>query len=182
MERADQLAVPVSLRCGEWIDPADGPLPKMVAAVQRSDGVIVAVQTTLLTADARKASGQVLPRFTTGPLGDGAVRFGKVTDVMGLAEGVETALSGMEITGIPVWACLGAGRMRRVAVPERVRELHIFRRHDVAGRSAAERMLAAHGHCRRVVQYYPPPQDADWNAALCRERSSTLTSLVREAA
>lgn len=63
----------------------------MVAGVQSSDGKIIAVQTTILTAQAEKASGT--SRITTGALGNGAVRFAPASEVMGLAEGVETALS-----------------------------------------------------------------------------------------
>jgi hypothetical protein len=119
------LAVPPSLRSGSVMHLDRYPMPVMVAAVQRPDGKIVAIQTTLLTPSGRKASVSRL-RNTTGTLGAGAVRLAKAIDVLGMAEGVETALSAMQLTGVPTWACLGAARMRRVAIPDHVRELHLF--------------------------------------------------------
>jgi hypothetical protein len=133
----------------------------MVAAVQRPDGKIVSVQTTLLTPAGRKAS-VAIPRLTTGALGSGAIRFGKATDVLGLAEGIESAASAMQLTGVPTWACLGASRMHSVAVPDHVRELHLFGDHDVPGQAALERTAYEHRH-KRVVLRFPPDGCGDWN-------------------
>ena len=72
--------------------------PAMVAAVQRPDGKIIAVQHTWVTRHGEKALASP-PRITTGALGTGAVRLGPAAEVMGLAEGVETALSAMQLTG-----------------------------------------------------------------------------------
>ncbi|MPZ36595.1 MAG: hypothetical protein GEU95_00800 [Rhizobiales bacterium] len=155
------LLVPPSLRCGSTMHLGRYPMPTMVAAVQRPDGKVVAVQTTLLThAGAKVPTGQ--PRRTVGALGDGAVRLAKATDVLGLAEGVEDALSAMQITGVPCWACLGAGRMHRVAIPDHVRELNLFGDDDEAGRAALERTDAQHRHRRRHLRY-PPVGIKDWN-------------------
>jgi hypothetical protein len=38
------------------------------------------------------------PRIAIGALGAGAVRFGQSEDVLGLAEGIETALSAQQLT------------------------------------------------------------------------------------
>jgi hypothetical protein len=72
--------------------------------------------------------------------------------VLGLAEGVETGLSAMQISGVPVWWCLDAGRMHRVAIPATVRELHVSVDDDEHGRAAAERTAEYHTAAgRRVV-------------------------------
>jgi putative DNA primase/helicase len=145
--RGITLPVPASLRCGSHL-----PTPTMVAAVQRPDGKIVAAQSTLLTTTGKKAT-VARPRTTTGALGAGAVRLAKATDVLGLAEGIETALSAMQLCGVPTWACLGASRMHRVAVPDTVRELHIFADNDGPGRAAAERTVHENRRPRVVVRY-----------------------------
>ena len=155
------LPVPPSLRCGSVMHLDRYPMPAMVAAVQRPDGRIVATQTTLLTPERRKAS-VARPRNTTGLLGAGGVRLAKATDVLGLAEGIETALSAMQLTNVPTWACLGAGRMHRIAIPDHVRELHLFGDNDGPGRDAVERTACANRH-RRVVLRFPPDHCKDWN-------------------
>jgi putative DNA primase/helicase len=103
-----------------------------------------------------------VPRIAIGALGAGAVRFGKPEDVLGLAEGIETALSAQQLTGIPTWACLGASRMHRVAIPDHVRELHLFGDNDDAGRDAVQR-AAYENRERRVLLRFPPENYKDWN-------------------
>ena len=71
----------------------------MVAAAQAPDGKVIAIQQTWLTGEGEKALAK---RLTTGNLGAGAVRLGAVARSIGLAEGVETALSAMQMTGITV--------------------------------------------------------------------------------
>jgi hypothetical protein len=156
------LAVPPSLRCG-----SAGPhraIPAMIAAVQAPNGKIVAVQTTLLSPAGAMALVAVR-RFATGTLGPGAVRLAKAEHVLGLAEGIETALSAQQLTGVPTWACLGASRMHRVAIPDHVRELHLFGDNDDPGRDAVERTACENRH-RTVVPRFPPDHCKDWNDIL----------------
>ena len=155
LERRGITLLPPSLCC--QVDR-----PAMVAAVQRPDGKIVAVQQTWLTNDGEKAAVSI-PRITTGALGTGAVRLGAAAGVMGLAEGVETALSAMMLTGMTVWATLGAARLPSVWVPPQVKELHIFADNDEAGRRAAKLAADAHRLVRRVVPRFPPEQCKDYN-------------------
>jgi hypothetical protein len=155
------LNVPPSLRCGLVKRLDRYPTPAMVAAVQAPSGKIVAIQTTLLTPAGSKAPLPV-PRIALGMFGAGAVRFAKPDDVLGLAEGVETALSAQQLTGVPTWACLGASRMHRVAIPDHVRELHLFGDNDDPGRDAVHR-TACESPQRRVVLRFPPHNFKDWN-------------------
>jgi DNA primase len=156
--------VPPSIRAGNSLQAGRIQMPTMIAAVQSPAGEIIAVQSTLLTPSGKRAPVSV-PRITQGALGYGAARFAKATDVLGLAEGTEDALSAMQLTGVPCWASLGAARMPRVCIPEHVRELHVFADNDDAGRAAAERTAAAH-RSRRVVLRFPPIAFKDWNDAL----------------
>jgi hypothetical protein len=121
--RSVTLRAPPSLRCG-WVVRADRyPAPAMIAAVQSPTGKITGIQTTLLTRGGYKASVAV-PRKATGLLGAGAVRLAKATNVLGLAEGIETALSAQQLCRVPTWACLGASRMHRIQIPDHIRELN----------------------------------------------------------
>jgi hypothetical protein len=133
----------------------------MIAAVQAPTGEITGIQTTLLGRGGCKAPVAV-PRKAIGILGAGAVRLAKPTDVLGLAEGIETALSAQQLTGIPTWACLGASRMHRVAIPDHVRELHLFGDNDDPGRDAVERATYENRE-RRMLLRLPPDDLKDWN-------------------
>jgi putative DNA primase/helicase len=160
--RGITIAPPPSLRCaggGYHLEHAD---PAMVAAVQAPDRRTIAVQVTRLEASGERKAQVPTPRLTYGALGNGAVRLAAAGDVLGLAEGIESALSAMQLSGIPTWACLGATRMHRVAVPDSVRELHVFMDNDGPGRDAGERTANVHRH-RRVVLRSPPDHLNDWN-------------------
>jgi putative DNA primase/helicase len=136
-------------------------LPAMIAGLQAPDRRVIAVQVTFLDPRGdRKAQGAT-PRKTIGRMHNGAVRLGPAGDVLGIAEGVETALAAMQLTGIPCWACLGSQRMARVAVPDTVRELHLFGDNDEPGRLAVEQAAKAHAH-RRVVVRFPPDGSGDY--------------------
>jgi len=133
----------------------------MVAGVQAPDGKVIAIQQTWLTSEGDKASGK---RLTTGNLGAGAVRLGATSRAMGLAEGVETALSAMQMAGMTVWASLGASRLHSVELPPEVEEVHVFVDNDEPGRTAAKRTADVHTSLgRRVYLRSPPDQCGDWN-------------------
>jgi hypothetical protein len=133
----------------------------MVAGVQAPDGKVIAIQQTWLTSDGEKASGK---RLTTGNLGRGAVRLGAPNRIMGLAEGVETALSAMQMAGMTVWASLGAARLHSIELPADVEEVHVFVDNDEPGRTAAKRTADVHTTIgRRVYLRSPPDQCGDWN-------------------
>lgn len=137
-------------------------LPAMVAAIVSGSRELIGVQVTVLDPAKPCKASVATPRKTLGRLGDGAVRLAAAGDVLGLAEGVETGLSAMQLSGVPVWCCLGAARMHQVAIPKTVRELHIFGDDDGPGLDAMERTAAKHRR-RRVVLRLPPEGCNDWN-------------------
>jgi len=166
--RGITITIPPTIRAGTVTHIGRFHFPALVAAVQRpQDRAIVAVQTTALRPDGERKAPIAVPRITTGALGAGAVRLAPAGAILGLAEGVETGLSAMQISGVPVWCCLGAKRMHRVAVPSIVREVHVFTDDDATGRKAAEITAETHTAAgRRVVLRYPPAGCKDWNDAL----------------
>lgn len=92
------------------------------------------------------------------------IRDEDVTQGVGIAEGLETALAVMASGWRPVWACLTAGGIARFPVRLGICSLTIFADHDAAGlaaaRTCAERYAAA-GREARIVA--PPTPGADWN-------------------
>ena len=57
---------------------------------------------------------------------------------MGIAEGVETALSAMQMAGMTVWASLGASRLHNVELPPEVEEVHVFVDNLIADRDGRD--------------------------------------------
>jgi len=144
-------------------------LPAMLAAVRTDLGVIAVHRTFLDTRTARLASFD-RPKRALGSLRNGAVRLaGPQAGRLGLAEGIETALSAMQLFGVPCWATLGNERFGLVTIPQSVCELHLFVDNDAGGDLAEERANEAYA-CdgRRIVATRPANLDKDWNDVLMR--------------
>ncbi|WBQ17681.1 toprim domain-containing protein [Sphingobium yanoikuyae] len=146
--------------------------PAMIAALHdggfHDEGRFVAIQRTFLDRDdARRARDLADPRMTLGRPDCAAVMLGTATSVLGLAEGVETALSAMILFGIPVWATLGSERLHQIAVPDRVTRLVLFPDNDVAGEIGAANALEVYAMAGRTIEVeYPPIGFKDWNDVL----------------
>ncbi|QZD88647.1 toprim domain-containing protein [Qipengyuania aurantiaca] len=140
-------------------------LPAMIAAVSLDEGPI-AVHRTFLSGNAKADFDK--PKRALGALGEAAVRlFAPASGKLGLAEGIESAISAYALTGIPVWATLGNERFGLVSVPEGVTELHLFVDHDAGGKLAASRGLAAYARDGRTIHVRKPSsRDTDWNDEL----------------
>lgn len=142
-------------------------LPAMICAVQAGNRRVLSVQVTLLDPRADRKAQVSIPRKTTGPLSDGAIRLAKHGSILGLAEGTETALSAMELFDMPCWSSLGCKRLGSVKLPIEVDEVHLFADNDAPGREAADKAADAYNRQgRRVLLRFPPEQFNDWNDVL----------------
>ncbi|WP_236616814.1 MULTISPECIES: toprim domain-containing protein [Sphingobium] len=105
--------------------------------------------------------------MTLGRPDHAAVMLGAATSVLGLAEGVETALSAMILFGVPVWATLGSERLHQIAIPDRVERLILFPDNDIAGEIGVAHALEAYEACGRdIAVEFPPHGFKDWNDVL----------------
>ena len=146
--------------------PTGTGFPAMVAAVQDADGKVVAVHRTYLAPDGGAKAQASSPKMALGPLGDGAVRLARAGEHLGLAEGIETALSAMQLFDVPCWAALGS-RLERVALTEDVRHVTVYADNGQAGREAATKAAETiTGQGRKVTLRFPPDEYPDWNDAL----------------
>lgn len=97
----------------------------MLAKISDDHG-FCAVQRTFLDLNEPKKALVKPNKMTKGPMGRGAVRLRMPADTLGLAEGIETALSASQLYAMPVWATLSATRLSKIEIPKTVRFLHIF--------------------------------------------------------
>jgi putative DNA primase/helicase len=97
-------------------------------------------------------------------------------DVVGVAEGVETAVSFMEYCGgyCPTWAALSAPGLASLIVPDRIRKVVIACDNDKAGIEAADRLttrLTRQTPPVSVERVFPPDGHNDFNDWLRAKRA-----------
>ena len=152
-------------------------LPAMLAAVRSKKGQIITIHRTFLTNTGFKAGinggkndKQLMP--VVGHKTGAAVRLTPITTTLGVAEGIETALSASILHGVPVWATLDAGGLKGLHVPEGLERLVIFSDKDEggAGQRAAFELALQHPIISEVIM--PSTEfGVDFNDILLRSAS-----------
>jgi hypothetical protein len=104
------------------------------------------------------------------------VRLGPAGDAVALAEGTETALAVMQLSGMICWASLGATRIHTIRLPSTVREVWHFPDSDDAGLTSVSKVFAAFSPVRRVVMQSPPKGFGDWNDYLNKKELEKCTA------
>jgi putative DNA primase/helicase len=103
--------------------------PTMIAKVVAPDNSSATLHRTFLNEQGTKAFvlGDKCKMLMPGkiPTG-GAVRLGPADETLGVAEGIETALSAAQLHHMTVWACLSAGALLKWQPPESTRRIVIF--------------------------------------------------------
>ena len=101
------------------------------------------LQGSALDGNVRKAATDA-PKLALGQLRQGGVwlsSFQNIGEQLAVAEGIETALSVMQLTRLPTVAALSAAGMQSLRWPAQVRRLSIAADTDEAGLKAATRLL-----------------------------------------
>lgn len=153
-------------------EPTATLLPCMVAAVTVGMGArVVAIHRTFLQPDGSGKATVDPAKMTLGPIAGGAIRLAAPAAEMGMAEGIETAMSAAALSGLPVWACMTAGGVRQVVLPPLplAKRVVIFADNDrnrcgqAAAYAAADR-FAIEGRTVKVI--VPPKPATDFNDML----------------
>jgi putative DNA primase/helicase len=141
--------------------------PAMIAAIHDA-GRFVAIQRTFLDSEAPcRARDLENPRLILGRPRRGAVVLAPARVRLGLAEGIETALSAMALFDLPVWATLGNKRFDQIALPASVGHLILFPDNDRGGEIGAAAAARAYASAERKVEtIWPPDRFNDWNDVL----------------
>ena len=137
--------------------------PALIAAV-RDEAGLAGIHRTFLDRPVDESPGP--QKRGLGRFGSGAVRLSGSAPRMGLAEGIETALSASLLFGVPCWATLGTERFRLVALPPEVSELLLFLDHDDGGRRAERLARKAFAQVGRIEVHVPDRPGEDWNDVL----------------
>ncbi len=138
--------------------------PAMVAPVMDKDGHLLGAQVTLLSRDGKKRiKGQ---KRSYGNIAGGYLQLATPSPDRPLivAEGIETALAGHQITGLPAIATLGTSGMKSVSIPE-CSEVIILADKGEAGSEAAT-VLAERAVQHRVTRIIAPQKEDDWADSL----------------
>lgn len=100
-----------------------------------------------------------------------AIRMFPVASTLGIAEGIETALSAHQIYKVNTWATMTSGFMKKFRVPAGVKNLIIFADRDVnsatglaAATECAHANLMAKNDLQKISIYYP--DNGDFNDML----------------
>lgn len=167
---------PRTIRTAEscWFE-RDLSLPAMLAIVHDDVGNPVNLHRTYLAADGSGKANVLEPkRVMPGELPNGsAVRLFGAKEVMGIAEGIETAFAAARLFKIPVWAALNAKLLENWIPPSGVQRLYIFGDHDqkYGGQAAAFRLAHRMSVRRDPLEcevMIPGERGSDWADALVK--------------
>lgn len=147
--------------------------PAMLATYSNAAGAPNTLHVTYLTEDGRKRDLSAPKKIMTPKehMGGGAIRLFEPAEVMGIAEGIETALAAAKLGEIPVWASTNTNMLEQWQPPEGVRCVHIYADNDMnyAGQASAYRL--AHKLMIAGIQAVVsvPDMFGDWNDVLTRD-------------
>jgi putative DNA primase/helicase len=163
---------PMCLRFGPRIRYSGPPVsyhPAMLAMVTDASGKPAQIHRTYLTVDGIKAPVEKVRMFAAGSVpSGGAVRLAMPGPVLGIAEGIETALAAMMLFTTPTWSALNAGGVEKFEPPIETKRLIIFGDNDQngVGQRAAYASAARLAVRMQVEVKIPEKSGADWNDIL----------------
>jgi phage/plasmid primase-like uncharacterized protein len=156
-----------------------GVFPAMVAPVVNANREIVTLHRTFLDAQGNKAQVPEVKKamLMCAPLNGAAIPLFPAGAVLGLAEGIETALACHAIARIPVWSTVNRVLLEQADLPECVRHVVIFADKDasrdgmLSAEAAAERFASQTRTVEVVCPTQPIPEGTkgiDWLDVLTR--------------
>jgi putative DNA primase/helicase len=147
-----------------------GPLrtPAMLALITDAvTGEPIGVHRTAIKDDGsgkRELGDGISSKQILGAARRGAIRLHAASEHIGIAEGIETALSASQVLGTAVWATLSSTGIATFPVLKGAKYLTVFADHDHAGAQAARRCcLRYQGAGIDAKIHFPPDVGADWN-------------------
>ena len=151
--------------------PSDSVWPAMVALVTR-DQERLGIHRTYLARDGSGKAPIEPQKMTLGAVRGGCVRLGPEAEHIMVTEGIETALSVMQVMNVTTWAALSAIGIANLQLPSTVREVTICvdgdRVSEKASAQASRRWLLQ----GRQVRIARPPPNKDFNDMLMEDAAN----------
>jgi hypothetical protein len=175
--RSRGITLPVPDRCRFherlWHTPSKSAWPGMVSLVTDIDDRPKAIHRTFLMHRGMGiGKAPVEPaKMTLGPCEGNAVRLGPMAEHIGVAEGIETTLSVMQMTGVSCWSANSAYGMRKLALPPEVRRVTLLADGEAAGRNAADDAACRFTAEQRDARIKYAPEGKDFNDMLLEATS-----------
>ncbi|WP_376960140.1 toprim domain-containing protein [Azospirillum sp. A26] len=148
----------------------------MVAKVINSDNVPVNIHRTFLTRDGQKDPEKVRKVMKGECPAGSAIRLFDFEEVLGVAEGIETAISASLLYNVPVWSLLNANGIKEFQPPKQVKRLMVFADNDenYVGQHAAF-CLAMRARTMKIDTevLIPAAVGDDWNDVLIRKHEKS---------
>jgi hypothetical protein len=156
-----------------------GRFPAMVSLVTDPEGRPVTVHRMYLAPDGHKApvpAPKKLMGYPGSRLAGGAIRLFSPGPILGVAEGVETALAVHLRTGIPVWSAISAGLLARIEPPAETSLAVVWADRDRSGTGEAAALTLRERLLNRgisVAVHLPPgpiptgAKGVDWADVWC---------------
>lgn len=157
----------------------------MVALIHDVEGVAVNVHLTALTREgAKNESVGVIKKVMPGKLPEGcAIRIWEAAPIMGIAEGIETAISAAILFKMPVWAAVNGQLLSKWIPPEVAQKVCVFGDNDVNYTGQSKAFALANRlkvQFEREVEVKIPDQiGSDWNDVL-RSSQSGSGSIIKD--
>lgn len=151
-----------------------GQYPAMLAPITRK-GQFQSFHVTYL--ERGKKAPVPTPRkvLPGGSITGGAVELYPAADIMGVAEGIETAIAARMIFDCPTHAAISATCMAKWDAPDIAREVHIFADNDQNFAGTAAAWALAHRLKMRGIEpivHIPPNVGQDWNDVLLAQQEA----------
>jgi hypothetical protein len=170
-DRGITITLPGVLRFHPAVWRSDHPAgaPAILAAVVDVHGDQQAIHRTWIPALSSRL------KRALGPCAGCAVRLAEAADAVAITEGIESALSLAQLTGLPTWAALSTGGMHGIVLPKQIRDVVIGADNDINGAGLAtanalrERLLRE-GRRARVI--LPKTPGTDFNDVLMGNQCS----------
>lgn len=113
-----------------------GNYPCQLGIMRNHDGRAISIHRTYLSADCSGKADVIKPRklmIASKPFDGAAIRLGAPTEVLGVAEGLETAYAVSQATGTTCWSCISATILGNFVPPVGVKRLVIWADKDRSG-------------------------------------------------